>query len=243
LPLADRLRELTAPERRRRLIHELPDDGGFFERVVVRGADKMWLTADGAIDYEPSPDASIAALARARGVPPTQIIVDQLCALDGNGMIYAPFFNYAYGDLSFSYEANQHAHTRNGLSDAGAHCGAICDGGVPTFMLTHWARDRTRGPKLALEYVVHRQTAQTAGLYGLTDRGVVAPGKRADLNLIDFEALTFGPARMAYDLPAGGRRLVQRASGYAGTWVAGVQTVADDEFTGELPGRLLRAGQ
>jgi len=241
LPLADRLQALADPERRRRTIHELPDDGGFFERVVVRGSEKMWLTTDGAIDYEPPPGSSIAALARARGVPPTELILDQLCAHDGDGMIYAPFFNYAYGDLSFSHEANQHAHTRLGLSDAGAHCGAICDGGVPTFMLTHWARDRTRGPKLPLEHIVHRQTAQTAGLYGLTDRGVVAPGWRADLNLIDFDALTFGPARMAYDLPAGGRRLVQRASGYAATWVAGVQTVADDEFTGELPGRLLRA--
>jgi N-acyl-D-aspartate/D-glutamate deacylase len=141
-----------------------------------------------------------------------------------------------------TYEATQHPFTRLGLSDAGAHCGAICDGGVPTFMLTHWARDRSRGPRLPLEYVVFRQTSQTAALYGIADRGVVAPGMRADLNLIDYDRLTFGPARMAHDLPAHGRRLVQRAEGYAATWLAGVQTVADDEFTGELPGRLLRAG-
>jgi N-acyl-D-aspartate/D-glutamate deacylase len=172
-----------------------------------------------------------------------QLILDQLTSLDGNGMLYAPFFNYSYGDLSMTYEATRHEYTRMGLSDAGAHCGAICDGGVPTFMLTHWTRDRTRGPKLALEYVVHRQTAQTAALYGLTDRGVVAPGMRADLNLIDYDRLRFGPARMAHDLPAGGRRLVQKAQGYVATWLGGVQTVADDEFTGELPGRLLRAGR
>jgi N-acyl-D-aspartate/D-glutamate deacylase len=114
---------------------------------------------------------------------------------------------------------------------------------MPTFMLTHWTRDRTRGPKLTLEHIVHRQTAQTAAFYGLADRGLVAPGMRADLNLIDYDRLAFGPARMAHDLPAAGRRLVQKAHVYVGTWCAGVQTVADDEFTGALPGTLLRAGQ
>jgi N-acyl-D-aspartate/D-glutamate deacylase len=169
-----------------------------------------------------------------------EVLLDQLTGEDGNGMVYAPFFNYSYGDLSMTYEATLHPRTRLGLSDAGAHCGAICDGGTPTFMLTHWARDRRRGPTIALEHIVHRQTQQTAELYGLRDRGVLAPGMRADLNVIDFDALRFGLPRMAFDLPAGGRRLVQRAEGYAATFVAGVQTVADDEFTGELPGRLLR---
>jgi N-acyl-D-aspartate/D-glutamate deacylase len=127
-----------------------------------------------------------------------------------------------------------------GLADAGAHCRVICDGGTPTFMLTHWTRDRRRGPRLPLELVVHRQTRQTAELYGLRDRGLVAPGMRADLNVIDYDGLTFGPPRMAYDLPGGARRLVQKAQGYDATFVAGVQTVEGDEFTGELPGRLLR---
>ena len=181
--------------------------------------------------------------AAAQGVPAMQLVVDQLTADDGNGMIYAPFFNYGYGDLSMTYEATLHPRTRIGLSDAGAHCGAICDGGTPTFMLTHWARDRRRGPTLPLEHVVRRQTRQTAELYGLHDRGLVAPGQRADLNVIDFEALSFGLPRMAFDLPAGGRRLVQRAAGYVATFVGGVQTVADDEFTGELPGRLVRGPQ
>ena len=242
LPLAQRLVALAEPERRHRIIHDVPDDGGFMQAAVLGKVDRMWLTDDGNIDYEPSFEHSVGALAARNGVPPMQIILDQLTALDGNGMLYAPFFNYSYGDLSMTYEATQHPFTRLGLSDAGAHCGAICDGGVPTFMLTHWARDRTRGPLLPLEYVVHRQTAQTAALYGLSDRGVVAPQMRADLNLIDFHRLSFGPARMAFDLPAGGRRLVQKAQGYDATWCAGVQTVADDEFTGALPGRLLRAG-
>jgi N-acyl-D-aspartate/D-glutamate deacylase len=111
---------------------------------------------------------------------------------------------------------------------------------MPTFMLTHWTRDRTRGPKLPLEWIIHRQTQQTAHMYGLRDRGVLAPGKRADINIIDFDALTFTMPHMAYDLPANGRRLVQRAVGYAATFVAGVQTVDNDTFTGELPGRLVR---
>jgi N-acyl-D-aspartate/D-glutamate deacylase len=209
---------------------------------VLGGVGQMWVVDDGDIDYEPSADESVAAVAARTGVPAMQIVLDQLTALDGNGMLYAPFFNYAYGDLSMTYEATRHPFTRMGLSDAGAHCGAICDGGMPTFMLTHWARDRRRGPRLPLEYVIHRQTLQTAQLYGLTDRGVVAPGMRADVNLIDFDRLSFGPPRMAYDLPAQGRRLVQKATGYVATFVGGVQTVAEDEFTGELPGRLLRAG-
>jgi N-acyl-D-amino-acid deacylase len=142
--------------------------------------------------------------------------------------------------LSMTHDATLHPHTRLGLSDAGAHCGAICDGGTPTFMLTHWARDRRRGPTIPLEYIVHRQTAQTASLYGLHDRGVIAPGMRADVNIIDFDGLSFGPPRMAFDLPAAGRRLIQRATGYRATFVAGTQTVDDDEFTGALPGRLIR---
>lgn len=242
LAMPQRLRALDDPDRRRRIIHEVPDDGGLFSRIVLDNLHRMWTVNSDDIDYEPPASTSIAAVAAARGVPAMQVILDQLTSNEGNGMIYAPFFNYAYGDLSMTYEATLHPHTRLGLSDAGAHCGAICDGGVPTFMLTHWVRDRSRGPRLPLEFIIHRQTAQTAALYGMHDRGVIAPGMRADINVIDFEALSFGPPRMAFDLPAAGRRLVQRASGYSATFLAGVQTVADDEFTGALPGRLVRAG-
>ena len=207
---------------------------------MLDAIDSWWAVDDGDIDYEPEADDSIAAVARRTGVHPIDLIVDQLCAHGGHGMILTPFFNYAYGDLSFQYEAHQHPSTRMGLADAGAHCRVICDGGTPTFMLTHWTRDRRRGPTLPLEHIVHRQTRQTAELYGLGDRGLVAPGLRADLNLIDYDRLTFGPPRMAYDLPGGARRLVQKADGYVATFVNGVQTVDDDEFTGELPGRLVR---
>ena len=240
LPMPARLAALAEPERRRRLVEDVPDDGGFFDRVVLGKLDRMWLVDGADIDYEPAADTSVAALAAARQVPPMALVVDQLTSGGGHGLIYAPFFNYAYGDLSMTCEATLHPHTRMGLSDAGAHCGAICDGGMPTFMLTHWTRDRRRGPRLAVEHVVHRQTRQTAELYGLGDRGLLVPGMRADLNVIDSARLGFDAPSMAFDLPAGGRRLVQHGRGYAATFVAGVQTVADDEFTGELPGRLVR---
>jgi N-acyl-D-aspartate/D-glutamate deacylase len=243
LPLAERLIALAEPERRRRIIHDVPDDGGFFQSAVLNGLGRIWCVDDANIDYEPDAVDSVLAEAGRQGVPPMQLVLDQLTSLDGNGMLYAPFFNYSYGDLSFTDAVTRHPHTRMGLSDGGAHCGAICDGGMPTFMLTHWTRDRTRGPLLPLEYVVHRQTSQTAALYGIADRGVVAPGMRADLNLIDYARLGFEAPRMAYDLPADGRRLVQKARGYVGTWVGGVQTVDHDEFTGAFPGRLLRAGR
>jgi N-acyl-D-aspartate/D-glutamate deacylase len=238
--MPERLRALAEPQRRNRIIHEIPADGGLFAKVVLDNLMRVWPVADGNIDYEPTTDRSVGALAARSGRPPMELVLDQLVAHDGNGMLYAPFFNYAYGDLSMTYEASRHPHTRLGLSDAGAHCGAICDGGTPTFMLTHWARDRRRGPLLPLEAVVHRQTQQTASFYGLDDRGAILPGLRADINLIDHDRLTFGPPRMAFDLPGGGRRLVQRASGYRATFVAGVQTMAEDEHTGNLPGHLLR---
>ncbi len=243
LPLTERLVALAEPERRRRIIEDVPDDGGLFRTAIINNLGNIWCVDDANIDYEPTSDTSVAVQAAQLGVPAMQLVLDQLTALDGNGMLYAPFFNYSYGDLSFTEAVTRHPHTRMGLSDGGAHCGAICDGGMPTFMLTHWTRDRTRGPKLPLEHIVQRQTAQTAALYGLSDRGVIAPGMRADLNLIDYERLSFESPRMAYDLPAGGRRLVQKASGYVGTWVAGVRTVEHDKFTGATPGRLLRAGQ
>lgn len=243
LPMAERLVALSDPERRRRIVHDLPDDGGLFTTVVHDKADNMWLVNGEDIDYEPRREDSLAGISARTGTPVTQLILDQLTSRDGHGLIYAPFFNYSYGDLSMTYEAHRHPRTRMGLSDAGAHCGAICDGGMPTFMLTHWARDRRRGPRLPLEFVVHRQTQQTAAFYGMFDRGVVAPGYRADLNIIDFEQLGFDAPHMAFDLPANGRRLVQRGRGYRATFVAGQQTVADDEFTGELPGRLVRGPQ
>ncbi len=240
LPLAERCKALQDPQLRERIINEMPNDGGLFQKVILDNASHMFPVMTANIDYEPLPSASATAIAKSANKKVMEVLLDQLVANDGHGLIYMPFFNYAYGDLSFNYEAQQHPGTRMGLSDAGAHCGAICDGGTPTFMLTHWVRDRTRGEKLPLELIVHRQTQQTAALYGLNDRGVIAPGKRADINIIDFEKLNFTMPYMAYDLPAQGRRLVQQAVGYDATFVAGMQIVDSDQFTGALPGNLVR---
>ena len=240
LPLAERCKALQDPQLRERIINEMPNDGGLFQKVILDNASHMFPVMTANIDYEPLPSASATAIAKSANKQVMEVLLDQLVANDGHGLIYMPFFNYAYGDLSFNYEAQQHPGTRMGLSDAGAHCGAICDGGTPTFMLTHWVRDRTRGEKLPLELIVHRQTQQTAALYGLNDRGVIAPGKRADINIIDFEKLNFTMPYMAYDLPAQGRRLVQQAIGYNATFVAGTQIVDSDQFTGALPGNLVR---
>jgi N-acyl-D-amino-acid deacylase len=240
LPLAERCKALQEPQLRERIINEMPNDGGLFQKVILDNASHMFPVMSANIDYEPLPSASATAIAMNANKKVMEILLDQLVANEGHGLIYMPFFNYAYGDLSFNYEAHQHPGTRMGLSDAGAHCGAICDGGTPTFMLTHWVRDRTRGGKLPLELVVHRQTQQTAALYGLTDRGHIAPGKRADINIIDFEKLNFTMPYMAYDLPAQGRRLVQQAIGYDATFVAGIQITDSDQFTGALPGNLVR---
>ena len=240
LPLAERCKALQDPQLRERIINEMPNDGGLFQKVILDNASHMFPVMTANIDYEPLPSASATAIAKSANKKVMEVLLDQLVANDGHGLIYMPFFNYAYGDLSFNYEAQQHPGTRMGLSDAGAHCGAICDGGTPTFMLTHWVRDRTRGQKLPLELIVHRQTQQTAALYGLNDRGVIAPGKRADINIIDFEKLNFTMPYMAYDLPAQGRRLVQQAIGYNATFVAGTQIVDSDQFTGALPGNLVR---
>ncbi len=243
MSLGERVAELRRPERQERFVVERqPEYGGFLDSLT-RNFDKMFPVVGDVVDYEPPPEASVRARAERSGVAPERIVLDALLENDGNGMVYYPLFNYSQGDLGVTYDLHRHPDTRMGLSDGGAHCGAICDGGMPTFMLTHWTRDRTRGPKLPLELVVHRQTQQTAELYDLHDRGVVAPGYRADLNVIDYDRLGFGAPRMAHDFPAAARRLVQRATGYVATICAGSVIVEDDEFTGELPGRLIRGPQ
>ncbi len=222
---------------RERLLSEESVFVGDFERFVTESFNKMYLVSDG---YEPNPNRSIAELARQRGVSPDRLAIETMMESEGQGLLYFPLFNYSHGDLDVLHELHQSEHTRMGLSDAGAHCGAICDGGMPTFMLTHWARDRVRGERLPLEWVIHRQTAQTAAAFGLTDRGLIRPGYRADINVIDYDNLSLEAPRFVWDLPAGGRRLIQRAKGYRMTMVNGVAISEFDEPTGALPGRLIR---
>ena len=233
---------LRRPDVRARLLAEAPRKVGFFEQFVTQSFHKMFPMGP-SVNYEPAPDVSIAAQAKATGRTPQELVYDALLEDEGRAMLYFPLFNYADGGLDLLATLHQHPQTRMGLSDAGAHCGAVCDGGMPTFMLTHWTRDRTRGERLPLEHVIRRQTSETAHTYGLLDRGVVAPGYRADLNVIDYQALRFEKPKIVYDLPAGGRRLVQRARGYEATVCAGEIISLDGEATGALPGKLVRGAQ
>jgi N-acyl-D-aspartate/D-glutamate deacylase len=191
-------------------------------------------------DYEPPPEASIASEAARTGVSPEELVYDTALAGD---LLYVPFLNYADGDLEAVRAMLTHPHAVLGLAEGGAHVGTICDGSFPTTMLTHWVRDRTRGDRLPLEHVVAMQTSRTAGLVGLLDRGVIAPGMRADLNVVDMEGLRLHAPAIVHDLPAGGRRYVQRADGYLHTIVAGEETYAGGEPTDALPGRLVRGHQ
>jgi len=191
-------------------------------------------------DYEPDPRASVAARAADLGVSPWELALDLLSDGDGDALLLYPFENYTGGSLDVIREMLADPHTICGIGDAGAHVGTICDASYPTYLLTHWARDRSRGDGLPLEFLVHKQTRANALAYGLADRGLVAPGYRADLNVVDFEALGVGRPQLVYDLPSGGKRLIQRSTGYRHTFVAGVEVSADGEFTGARPGTLVR---
>jgi N-acyl-D-aspartate/D-glutamate deacylase len=239
LPLGERVRRLREPERRRRILAQEPPRGLAF---LTGRFDRLFPLGDPP-DYEPPAEASVAAQAERHGVAPAELAYDLLLGDDGRALLYRPFLNYTGFDLDVSRQMLLDPHTVPGLGDAGAHCGMICDGSFPTFLLAHWGRDRTRGERLGVEWLVKRQTADTAALVGLGDRGRIAPGLRADLNLIDWKALRLLPPEMAYDLPAGGKRLVQRAHGYRATLVAGVPVVEDGEPTGALPGRLVRGAR
>jgi N-acyl-D-aspartate/D-glutamate deacylase len=189
-------------------------------------------------DYVPSPEKSIAAIAEREQRHPADVVYDIMLERDGQGMLYGPGANYSDGNLDAAGEMLVHPHTILGLSDAGAHCSLICDATFSTFMLTHWVRDRQ--PNLPIEQVVRALSAETAHAVGFDDRGMLKPGLRADINLIDLDALTLHPPRIAHDLPAGGKRLTQDADGYRMTLVAGVPTYRDGQATGALPGRLVR---
>jgi N-acyl-D-aspartate/D-glutamate deacylase len=191
-------------------------------------------------DYEPTPDRTVAAIAQERGGDPLATLYDLMLEGGATAMLMMPFFNYAEGNHDAIYDMISHPAAVSGLSDGGAHCGLICDASYPTYLLTHWARDRSRGPRFSLEHMVRKQTLDTATLFGLGDRGVLAVGKKADVNVIDMDALQLDVPRMAYDLPAGGRRLIQGARGYDATVVSGVVTRRHGVDTGARPGRLIR---
>jgi N-acyl-D-amino-acid deacylase len=192
------------------------------------------------VDYEPTADHAVAALARAQGRDPLEVLYDLYAEHDAGNMTMVPFFNYSNGNQDAVREMLLHPAGVAGLSDGGAHCAMICDASYPTYLLSFWAKGRTRGEGLPLEYVVKKQSLDTATLYGLNDRGVIAEGKKADINIIDMNRIDIGRPYMAYDLPAGGKRLLQDSTGYVNTIVSGVVTRRDGVDTGARPGQLLR---
>jgi N-acyl-D-aspartate/D-glutamate deacylase len=212
------------------------------ERRLQAAYAKTFVLGDPP-EYEPGPERSLAGLAAASGRHPMEVAYDAMLENDGRAMLYVPILGYSSGSLDPTREMILHPRAALGLADGGAHCGVICDASMPTFMLTHWVRDRVRGERLPLELVVRRQTSDTARLYGLGDRGTIAPGKVADLNLIDFDRLQLGAPHVVADLPAGGRRLVQDSTGYVATVKSGVVTFDGGVDTGARPGRLLRGAR
>ncbi len=242
LDLESKVERLRDPEFRARLLAESPAvTEGLVGEITTR-FDKMYRLGEPA-EYEPDPADSIAGQAARAGVTPQEIAYDMLLDKDGRAVIYHPLFNYQPGDLSLVEEMIEHPHTVMGLSDGGAHCGLIADASFPTTLIQHWGRDRSRGPRIALEELVAKQTSETASLVGLHDRGILASGYKADINLIDFDALALHEPTVVEDLPAGGRRLIQKASGYVATIVAGAVAFRSGEATGEMRGKLIRGAQ
>jgi N-acyl-D-amino-acid deacylase len=251
LPWEQQLARLQDPAFKSRMLAEenvMPESDIIEFLRVVAGGWFIQFEMDPDFDYEPTAAESILARAAAAGVDPAEYAYDLLMKDDGTGFIYFPILNYADGNLDFLEALQRSDDTVNSLSDGGAHCGTICDAASPTFMLQHWVRDRKRAAgrpdgKITLENAIKRQCHDTARLYGLDDRGVIAPGYMADLNVIDLAAIKLGKPWLAFDLPAGGKRLLQKAEGYVATIKSGVVTFANGEWTGETPGGLIRGPQ
>jgi len=242
LPLAERVRRMRDSALRARLLADQPDARVPIGAYIAQSFHKLFPLGDPP-DYEPAPERSVKAIAEREGRSAYEVAYDLLLERDGHALLYFPLLNYAQGDFEPIREMLLHPQAVLGLSDGGAHCGIICDASMPTYMLTHWARDRRRGERLPLESVVRLQTRNTARLFGLDDRGALAPGLKADVNLIDFENLQLSPPETVFDLPARGRRLVQRSTGYAATIASGEVIFEKGEPTGALPGRLIRGPQ
>jgi N-acyl-D-aspartate/D-glutamate deacylase len=247
LPAKEKLARLRDPVLRQRIIGEANDPKRMevltpLQREIVTRWDRQYPLGDPP-DYEPTDERSIAAMAARARQSPAAFCYDYLLEGDGTRMLFFPITNYVHGDHGVVHSMLTDPATLLGLGDGGAHCGIICDASVPSFMLTHWVRDRVRGPRLPLEWVVKRQTSETAEFFGFTDRGRLAPGLKADINVVALDRLRLHHPELVNDLPAGGRRLVQRVEGYAATIVSGVPIFEDGHETGTRPGRLVRAGR
>ena len=239
LPLAERIAALEDPGRKAKILAEEPKPG--FQRLfnVMDGGKKLWVLQDPP-DYEPLPEKSIAAEAARQNRDAWDLAYDLLLHNAGRQIFYTPFGNYAENNLDCCREMVLHKDTVMGLGDGGAHVGTICDASFVTTLITHWGRDRTRGERIDLPTLIKSQTLDTARAVDLHDRGVLAQGMKADINVIDFDNLTVRAPEIVHDLPAGGARLQQRADGYLATVVSGEITYELGEATDALPGRLIR---
>ncbi len=245
LPIEEQRRRLRDPAMRRKILADHPSEAEIaklaqFRQVVARRFDKFFVMGNPP-DYEPGPEKSVAAIAQREGRAPEEVAYDYM--LEDGQYLYFPVVNYVTGDHGPILEMLNDPACLLGLSDGGAHCTSIVDAGVPTYMLTHWGRDRSRGPRLPLEKLVKRQTSETADFFGLTDRGRLAPGLRADVNLIDFDAMRLHKPELVHDMPANGRRFIQKVEGYQATICAGAPIFERGQHTGALPGKLVRAGR
>ncbi|HKK51541.1 MAG TPA: amidohydrolase family protein, partial [Myxococcota bacterium] len=245
-PLPERVARLRDPEVRARILSEkshypIPQME-IVMRMIEHGIDKIFRLGDPP-DYEPAPEQSLEAVAAREGREPFDLLYDWMLELDGRQLLMLTLLNYSGYDLEPVREMLTHPRTAFGLGDGGAHCGAICDASTPTSLLEHWVKRRTRGPRLPIEWVIKKMTADTARLYGLGDRGILAPGKKGDLNVIDMDRLQVELPEMVHDLPAGAPRFIQRARGYEATVVSGEVTFREGEHTGRLPGRLVRGAR
>lgn len=236
----ERRAALANPDVRAQLISEEPLPSPYDGLIRNFGAIYPMV---GSPDYEPTPASSIAAIAEKAGLSPDEVAYDLMIAENGDGILMGSGANYASGGLEPQREMLRHSHTVYGLGDGGAHLGFLCDASLPTFMLQHWVRDRTRGDRIPLTEVVKGLTSDNARAVGLNDRGLLKTGLKADVNVIDMDRLALKAPQVAYDLPAGGRRVTQQATGYAATIVSGVVTYREGQATGALPGRLVRGAR
>lgn len=244
LPRGQRAAAMRDPEVRRRILSESGDgsDPVLERRIAHFGSDlENYFVLDSGLDYEPDESMRLDVVAARSGRTMEEVFYDTISAADGRQVVLKFIMNYTHGGLDSVHDMLSDPRTVSGLGDGGAHLGMICDSAMTTFHLSFWARDRKRGPTIPLETVVNKLTGKAADLYGLTDRGRIAVGRRADINVIDFDRIGNDMPTMYFDLPAGGGRLLQRGQGYLATMVAGVTTREMDESTGARPGRLIRA--
>jgi N-acyl-D-aspartate/D-glutamate deacylase len=242
LPLDERVAKMREPETRAAILDNPPKIDNPMVLFVTQGFHKLFPLGDPP-EYEPAADKSVAAIAERAGRKANEVAYEMLLQNEGRELLYFPVLGYADGNFDALREMMLHPQAVFGLSDGGAHCGIIADASIPTYLLTHWARDRSRGDTIALEKIVEGQTKNTAALYGLDDRGVLAPGMKADLNVIDFENLTIHRPEMVFDLPNDARRLIQDVDGYTYTICSGEVTYENGRPTELLPGKLIRGPQ